>query len=83
MVGFISGMELSLPILAMSIKTLRLVGSQTGSTSDLASATRAIDVNRIKPVVDRVFGFNDALAAYGYLEAAGHFGKVVIAIDTA
>ena len=39
---------------------------------------RAIEINRIKPVVDRIFPFDDAVAAYRY-KASGRFvGKVVI-----
>ncbi|WP_345817236.1 NAD(P)-dependent alcohol dehydrogenase (plasmid) [Paraburkholderia sp. PREW-6R] len=76
--GFISGMDVSFPVLPVMLKTLRIVGSQTGSTANLADATRAIAQSRIKPVVDRVFEFDDAQSAYRYLEQAGHFGKVVI-----
>ncbi len=39
---------------------------------------RAIAVNRLKPVIDRVFSFNDARAAHKYYEEQPHFGKVVI-----
>jgi len=76
--GFISGMDVSFPLLSVMLKTLRIVGSQTGSTANLADATRAIAQSRIKPVVDRVFDFDDAQSAYSYLEQASHFGKVVI-----
>jgi NADPH:quinone reductase-like Zn-dependent oxidoreductase len=37
-----------------------------------------IDNHRIKPVIDRVFDFTDAPAAYLYMEHGNHFGKVVI-----
>ncbi len=40
---------------------------------------RAIEVNRLTPVIDRVFSFDDAPAAYRYYEDARPFGKVVIA----
>jgi NADPH:quinone reductase-like Zn-dependent oxidoreductase len=41
---------------------------------------RAISVNRIKPVIDKVFAFDDTPAAYRHLESATHFGKVVISV---
>ncbi len=41
----------------------------------------AITEARIAPIVDRVFPFGEAPAAYAYLESGAHFGKVVIAID--
>jgi NADPH:quinone reductase-like Zn-dependent oxidoreductase len=41
---------------------------------------RAIEVNRIHPVIDRVFPFSDAREAYRHLESGAHFGKVCIAV---
>ena len=40
----------------------------------------AIANNRLEPVIDRVFGFDEAPAAYRYLESGEHFGKVVLRI---
>jgi NADPH:quinone reductase-like Zn-dependent oxidoreductase len=39
---------------------------------------RAIEVGRLKPVIDRVFAFDDAVEAYRYYEHAQPLGKVVI-----
>jgi NADPH:quinone reductase-like Zn-dependent oxidoreductase len=36
---------------------------------------------QIRPVVDRVFGFDEAAEAFDYLETGSHFGKVVIRLD--
>ena len=44
------------------------------------SMNRAISLNKMKPVVDRVFPFTDAVAAYRYMESGAHFGKVAIRI---
>jgi NADPH:quinone reductase-like Zn-dependent oxidoreductase len=41
---------------------------------------RAIAQNAIKPVVDKVFAFADAQAAYRHMESGAHFGKIVIRI---
>ena len=38
-----------------------------------------VDAHRLKPVVDRVFDFADAAAAYAYQSSAELFGKVAIA----
>ena len=40
---------------------------------------RAIAVNGLRPVIDRVFAFDDAVAAYEYYDSGQAFGKVVIA----
>jgi NADPH:quinone reductase-like Zn-dependent oxidoreductase len=39
---------------------------------------RAIAVNRLKPIVDRVFPFEQVVEAFQYYEKAQPFGKVVI-----
>jgi NADPH:quinone reductase-like Zn-dependent oxidoreductase len=38
----------------------------------------AIASHRLEPVVDRVFDFDEAPAAYRHLEEGTHFGKIVI-----
>ena len=38
----------------------------------------AIETNGFKPVIDRVFDFDQAREAYRHLESASHIGKVVI-----
>jgi NADPH:quinone reductase-like Zn-dependent oxidoreductase len=40
----------------------------------------AIAVNRMKPVIDRVFPFEQAKEAFSYMASGAHFGKVAIAI---
>jgi NADPH:quinone reductase-like Zn-dependent oxidoreductase len=77
-IGFVAGMEVTMPVLPVMVKTLRIVGNQTGSTANLADAVRALEQSRIEPVVDRVFRFDQAADAYAFLEAGSHFGKVVI-----
>jgi NADPH:quinone reductase-like Zn-dependent oxidoreductase len=40
----------------------------------------AISANRIKPVIDRVFSFDEAQSAYKHMAAGAHFGKIVIRV---
>ncbi|WP_246793530.1 zinc-dependent alcohol dehydrogenase family protein [Burkholderia perseverans] len=79
-VGFIGGMEVTMPVLPVMVKTLNILGSQTGSISDLAGAVRAVGQAGIEPVVDRVFPFEAAADAYAYLASGAHFGKVVVGV---
>lgn len=77
-VGFIGGMEVTMPVLPVMIKTLNILGSQTGSTHDLEGAVRALQQHRIEPAIDRVFPFEAAQEAYRYLASGAHFGKVIV-----
>jgi len=78
-VGFLAGTALSIDLLPVIVKALRVVGNNTGSVADLAEATRAMSAHRIEPVIDRVFGIDETQAAYAELAAGGrHFGKLAI-----
>ena len=52
-----------------------------GSRNDYAAMNRVIEHHRIKPVVDRVFGFAEAREALEWLAGRRHFGKVVIRVE--
>ena len=41
---------------------------------------RAISASGIKPVIDKVFGFDEVKAAYNHMAAGAHFGKIVIRV---
>jgi len=55
-------------------------GISVGSTQMFAAMNRAIEVNAIKPVIDKVFAFADAQAAYKHMASGAHFGKIVIGV---
>jgi NADPH:quinone reductase-like Zn-dependent oxidoreductase len=59
-------------------KSLRLHGIYVGSREMFESLNRFFAVQRLEPVIDRVFTFDEAPAAYAHLASASHFGKVVI-----
>jgi len=50
-----------------------------------ATGGRGVDLSRfveatgIRPVIDKVFKFGEAVEAYRHLEAGRHFGKIVVA----
>jgi D-arabinose 1-dehydrogenase-like Zn-dependent alcohol dehydrogenase len=78
-VGFVTGSVASIDMLPVIVKSLRIVGNNTGSVADLAQAVSAIAAHRIVPAIDRVFGIEETQAAYAELSAGGrHFGKLAI-----
>lgn len=66
---------------AINRKSIRLQGIHVGSRDMFAAMNRAIDGARLKPVIDRVFDFADAKAAYMHQQSGTHLGKIVIAIS--
>jgi NADPH:quinone reductase-like Zn-dependent oxidoreductase len=63
------------------MKNIRLQGIYVGSRLMFEAMNRAIALHKLKPVIDRVFPFDQATEAYKHLESGSHFGKVVIAIE--
>jgi NADPH:quinone reductase-like Zn-dependent oxidoreductase len=77
-IGGLAGSAEKLQLFALLIKNLTMKGITSGSRRMLADVVRATHANGVKPVIDRVFAFDEAPAAYRYLQGASHIGKVVI-----
>ena len=67
---------------SLMVKGATLRGIYVGSRAMARDLNRYVDQHGIKPVIDRVFDFGDAMAAYGYQASPSLFGKVVIANPT-
>jgi NADPH:quinone reductase-like Zn-dependent oxidoreductase len=70
--------ELRIPLMVMQQQ--RLQGTTVGSVEDLQALADALAQNRIKPVMDKTFGFDQVKEAFARMESGAHFGKVAIAI---
>jgi NADPH:quinone reductase-like Zn-dependent oxidoreductase len=80
MVGGLSGGATELNPGLIFAKRANVQGMYVGSTEMFEAMNTAIAANRIKPVVDRVFAFDDVQAAYQHMAAGAHFGKIVIRV---
>ncbi len=65
---------------ALFAKRASMCGLQVGSRDMFEAMNRAIETVRLEPIIDRVFDFGEARAAYEHLASGKHFGKVVIRI---
>jgi NADPH:quinone reductase-like Zn-dependent oxidoreductase len=65
---------------AVMRKSIRLQGVYVGNRRMFEDMNAAFAVNQVHPVIDQVFDFEDARAAYHAMRAAGHFGKLVVKI---
>ena len=80
LIGVLAGREGNANPHDLMFKSASLHGIGVGSRASLEQLIQAIEVNRIKPVIDKVFPFDQALDAFR-LQASGNFiGKIVIAI---
>jgi NADPH:quinone reductase-like Zn-dependent oxidoreductase len=80
LVGVLTGLEGTVNPLPVLTKGLRLQGSTVGPREVFEDMNRAITQHGLRPVIDRVFPFEEAREALRYLESGAHFGKVVIRV---
>lgn len=90
-VGYVDGvLKAEIDIQALHAKRLTLFGVSNklrnaeqraaGVPAFVADLVPAIAAGRIKPVVDRVFAFDQLEAARAHMEANRHLGKIVLAM---
>jgi len=56
----------------------RMQGLSVGSRDMFEAMCRAIDLHRIGPVVDKVYPWTEARAAFAAMQGGEHFGKIVL-----
>ncbi|MCK6546276.1 NAD(P)-dependent alcohol dehydrogenase [Myxococcota bacterium] len=78
--GVLTGTKGEVQTYGIFHKTLRVAGIYVGSVAMLEALNRALEATKLVPVIDRVFDFGDARAAYEHLASGHHFGKVVIRV---
>jgi NADPH:quinone reductase-like Zn-dependent oxidoreductase len=80
LIGFLAGREGNVNPAILMMKYGVMVGIGVGSRAMFEDMNRAIDLNKIKPVVDKVFPFDQAADAYRCQASGDFMGKVVVTI---
>jgi len=80
MIGGLSGPATELNPGLILARRANVQGISVGSTQMFEAMNRAIAVNGFKPVIDKVFGFDEVQAAYKHMASGAHFGKIVIRV---
>ena len=78
LVGVLGGTDCRLPLGLALVRQLRLQALLVGSRRQQQDMIRAIDVNGLRPVIDRHFPLEEIVAAFRYQESGRHFGKIVL-----
>jgi NADPH:quinone reductase-like Zn-dependent oxidoreductase len=78
LIGVLTGRSADINPYALMWREAHLHGIRVGDVVMFEQMNRAIETNQLRPIVDRVFGFDDAAAAYRYQNAGSFVGKVVI-----
>jgi NADPH:quinone reductase-like Zn-dependent oxidoreductase len=80
-IGVLAGAAEPLQIGSMIATGAKLQGVSVGSRAMFEAMCKALELHRIQPVVDKVFPFTEAVAAFKAMQSGEHFGKIVLAFD--
>jgi NADPH:quinone reductase-like Zn-dependent oxidoreductase len=80
LIGVLTGFDTKVDPHPAMVKGLCIQAIVVGSRAMFEDMNRAIAVNGLKPVIDRVLPFEQAREALRHLQGAGHVGKVVISV---
>jgi NADPH:quinone reductase-like Zn-dependent oxidoreductase len=80
LIGFLAGRQGDINPAILMMKAGTMVGIGVGSRAMFEDMNRAIEVNKIKPVVDKVFSFEKAADAFRCQASGDFIGKVVITV---
>lgn len=78
LIGVLTGFAAQVSIPALFSNQLRISGISIGSRADQEDMIRAIEVNRLKPIIDRSLALEDIAGAFTHYESQRHFGKVCL-----
>lgn len=62
------------------MKGIRMQGIFVGSREMFEDMNRVIEENSLKPVIDKIFSFDEVKEALRYLESGSHLGKIVVTL---
>jgi NADPH:quinone reductase-like Zn-dependent oxidoreductase len=78
LIGGLSGFASDVPLPALMGLGATASGIYVGSRADFEALNEFMVEHEIHPVIDRVFGFEQAAAAFDLMENGSFFGKIVI-----
>jgi NADPH:quinone reductase-like Zn-dependent oxidoreductase len=79
MIGILSGSAMAASLGLIITRQVRLQGVTVGHRDGFEAMLRAMAQHRIKPVIDRVFAFEELKEAMAHLQSGRQFGKVCVA----
>jgi NADPH:quinone reductase-like Zn-dependent oxidoreductase len=78
MIGGLSGFAPDVPVGSLMGLGATVAGIYVGSREDFEAMNAFISEHQIRPVIDRVFEFEEAPAAFDFMENGDYLGKIVI-----
>ena len=79
LIGVLAGGAAEVSIIPVFMQKVRIQGILVGDRDAFEAMNRAIELQGLKPLLDRTFPWSETKSAFEYLAAGRHFGKVVVA----
>jgi NADPH:quinone reductase-like Zn-dependent oxidoreductase len=83
MVGYIGSKHGAINPLEILYHRATVRGIPVGSRESFEAMNRAIEANNMRPVIDKVFPWTDAVTAIRYMQEGKHFGKIILKFPAA
>lgn len=77
-IGILSGPSSHVNLVPMLMQNLRVQGIIVGSRETFEEMNRAVSLHKMKPVIDKVFSFDQTREAFDMMASGSHFGKICI-----
>ncbi len=79
-IGFLDGAKTEIDLLTVIGKRARIRGVLVGSRDAFERMNQFLARHQLRPVIDKVFGFDQVRAAFDHLASGKHFGKIAIRV---
>ena len=80
LIGILGGNDSEFNPLPIIMKSIKLQGIFVGSIAMFNRMNSSIEQNKIKPIIDKVFKFENSLDAFAHIAKGNHFGKICISM---
>src|SRR3954464_8612887 len=80
-IGVLTGFGPKPDLARLQWENADIIGVTVGSVEHFTAMNRFLTEKTISPIVDRVYGFDEAPEAFAHLRTGSHFGKVVVKLE--
>lgn len=78
LIGVLSGGSGEIATASILMRSVKVQGINVGSREMFEAMNKAIALHKLRPVIDRIFRFQEAKAALEYMQSGSHFGKICL-----
>lgn len=80
LIGVLAGVNTEVLLTPVLMQNVRIQGVLVGHRDGFEELVRALETSTLRPIVDHVYGFDDAKSAFEAMPSGAHFGKLVLKV---